>query len=105
MVQVLRPALQAIPVTVHSPVSGIRSRLALELRVVAEDLAGKVDRDELTFDEEMRLNDALDNAVESVLPQVLNLLEDALSPRVEALPLHARLTLTRARGRREYGLD
>ncbi|MFN8631257.1 MAG: hypothetical protein U0838_13355 [Chloroflexota bacterium] len=73
--------------------------------MVAEDLAGKVDRDELTFDEEMRLNDALDNAVESVLPQVLNLLEDALSPRVEALPLHARLTLTRARGRREYGLD
>lgn len=105
MVQVMRPALQAIPVTVHSPVSGIRSRLSMELRVVAEDLAGKVDRDELTFDEEMRLNDALDDAVESVLPQVLELLEQALSPRVEALPLHARLTLTRARGRREYGLD
>jgi hypothetical protein len=105
MVQVLRPALQAIPVTVHSSLSGTRSRLALELRVVAEDLAGRVDRDELTFDEEIRLNDALDDAVEAVLPQVLELLEVALTPRVEALPLHARLTLTRARGRREYGLD
>ena len=105
MVQVLRPALQAIPVTVHSTVSGVRSRLALELRIVAEDLAGRVDRDELTFDEEFRLNDALDDAVEAVLPQVLELLGVALSPRVEALPLHARLTLARARGRREYGLD
>jgi hypothetical protein len=105
MVQVLRPALQAIPVTVHSSVTGARSRLALELRVVAEDLAGRVDRDELTLDEEIRLNDALDDAVEAVLPEVLDLLEFALSPRVEALPLHARLTLTRARGRREYGLD
>lgn len=105
MVQVLRPALQAVPITVRPTVAGSRSRLALELRVVAEDLAGHVDRDELTFDEEMRLNDALDNAVESVLPQVLEMLELALSPRVEALPLHARLTLTRARSRVEYGLD
>lgn len=105
MVQVMRPALQTIPETAHSPVSGIRSRLSMELRVVAEDLAGRVDRDELTFDEEMRLNDALEDAVEAVLPQVLELLELALSPRIEALPLHARLTLTRARGRREYGLD
>jgi hypothetical protein len=105
MVQVLRPALQAVPVTVHRSVSGARSRLALELRGVAEDLAGRVDRDELTFDEEFRLSDALDDAVESVLPQVLFLLEESLTPRVEALPLHARLTLARARGRREYGLD
>ncbi len=105
MVQVMRPALQAIPVTVHTSVSGVRSRLSMELRVVAGDLAGNVDRDELTFEEEMRLNDALDDAVASVLPEVLDLLETALSPRVEALPLHARLTLARARGRREYGLD
>jgi hypothetical protein len=104
MVQVVRPALQAIPITVHRSVSGTRSRLALELRVVAEDLAGRVDRDELTFDEEFRLNDAIDDAVESVLPQVLDMLEQSLTPRVEALPLHARLTLTRARGRHEYGL-
>lgn len=105
MVQVLRPALQAIPITVHRPISGMSSRLALELRVAAEDLAGRVDRDELTFDEEVRLNSALEDAVEMILPQVLELLEQSLTPRVEALPLHARLTLSRARGRREYGLD
>lgn len=105
MVQVLRPALQPAPVTVRPAGSGTRSRLALELRVVAEDLAGRVDRDELTFDEELRLSDALDDAVESVVPQVLEMLELALTPRVEALPLHTRLTLVRARGRREYGHD
>lgn len=105
MVQVLRPALEAVPVMVQPTVSGLRPRLAMELRVVAEDLAGRVDRDELTLDEEMRLSDALDEAVESVLPQVLEMLELALSPRVESLPLHARLTLARARGRIEFGLD
>ena len=82
-----------------------RSRLALELRAAAEDLAGRVDRDELSIDEEMRLGDMLDEAVESVLPLILEALDDALTPRLESLPLHARLTLTRARGRREYGLD
>jgi hypothetical protein len=104
MIQVLRPALQATPATVHTSVSGTHARLSLELRGVAEDLAGRVDRDELTVDEELRLSDALDDAVEAVLPQVLALLEVSISPRVEALPLHARLTLVRARGRREYGL-
>jgi hypothetical protein len=105
MIQVVRPARQAVPATVHLPVSGTRSRLAHELRGVAEDLAGRVDRDELTLDEEIRLHEALDEAVETVLPEVLELLEVALTPRVEALPLHARLTLVRARGRREFGLD
>ena len=104
MVQVLRPTLQGVPVAVMS-VAGGRSRLALGLRIAAEDLAGRVDRDELTFDEEIRLRDALDDAVEAVLPQILELLDVALTPRLEALPLHARLTLTRVRGRREYGLD
>jgi hypothetical protein len=104
MVQVQRPVFEAIPVAVQRSVSGTRSRLALELRVIAEDLTGRVDRDELTRDEEAWLSDALDEAVEAVLPDVLNLLDVALSPRVEALPLHARLTLTRARGRREFGL-
>lgn len=104
MIPVLRPALQAVPVTVMN-VAGGRSRLALELRAVAEDLAGRVDRDELTIDEEIRLSDTLDEAVEAVLPQILELLDVALTPRLKALPLHARLTLTRARGRREYGLD
>jgi hypothetical protein len=103
MVQVLRPALHAIPITASVPVKGIRTKLALELRVVAEELAGRVDRDELTFEEEARLNDVLDQAVEAVLPQVLDLLDGVLTPGVESLPLHARLTLTRARGRLEYG--
>jgi hypothetical protein len=105
MVPVLRTAPQANPVAPHAFAAGARCRLALELRLAAEDLAGRVDRDELTFDEEVWLSDALDEAVDAVLPQVLELLEVALSPRVEALPLHARLTLARARGRREYGLD
>jgi len=105
MVQVLRPALQAIPITVCTPASGPRTRLAQELRVVAADLAGRVDRDELTLDEELRLNSAVDDAVESVLPEVLELLELALTPRIEALPLRTRLTLSRARSRHEFGLD
>ena len=105
MIQMLRPVLQATPVTARWSASETRSRLAPDLRVVAGYLAGCVDRDELTPDEEARLNDALDEAVEAVLPQVLNLLDMALTPRVESLPLHARLTLTRARRRREYGLD
>ena len=104
MIQVLRPAFQAVPATVMNGAGG-RSRLALELRAAAEDLAGRVDRDELTLDEEIRLSDSLDEAVGAVLPQILALLDVALTPRLEALPLHARLTLTRARGRREYGLD
>jgi hypothetical protein len=84
--------------------AGSRSRLALELRVVAQDMAGRVDRDELTFDEETVLADALEAAVTAVLPQIVDALDDALTPRLESLPLHARLTLARARGRNEYGL-
>ena len=40
----------------------------------------------------------------AVLPQVVDALDDALTPRLESLPLHARLTLSRARGRNEYGI-
>ncbi len=104
MVQVLRPALQPASLRAMT-VAGSRTRLALELRVAAEDLAGRLDRDELTMDEEVRLSDALDEAVDAVLPDIFELLDVALTPRLEALPLHARLTLTRARGRREYGID
>lgn len=104
MVEALRPPLHAIPISVPQP-CGTRCRLALQLRTMAEDLAGRVDRDELTFDEEARLSDLLDDAVDAILPQVVELLEESLTPRVEALPLHVRVTLSRARGRREYGLD
>ena len=82
-----------------------RSRLALELRVAAQDLAGRVDRDELSLDEEIGLYDALDAAVEAVLPQVIEALDEALTPRLEALPLRARLTLARARRRLELGIE
>lgn len=90
--------------TASSTAAGSRSRLALELRVVAADTAGRVDRDELTFAEEILLADALEAAVEAVLPQIVDALDDALTPRLESLPLHARLTLARARGRNEYGV-
>jgi len=90
--------------TRSSAAAGSRSRLALELRVVAQDMAGRVDRDELTFAEETVLADALEAAVTAVLPQIVDALDDALTPRLESLPLHARLTLARARGRNEYGL-
>ena len=70
----------------------------------AADTAGRVDRDELTFAEEILLADALEAAVAAVLPQIVDALDDALTPRLESLPLHARLTLARARGRNEYGV-
>lgn len=89
--------------TTSCATAGSRSRLALELRVVAADMAGRVDRDELTFAEESLLEDALEAAVAAVLPQVVVALDDALMPRLESLPLHTRLTLSRARGRNEYG--
>jgi hypothetical protein len=90
--------------TTSSATAGSRSRLALELRIVAADMAGRVDRDELTFAEESLLEDAVEAAVAAVLPQVVDALDDALTPRLESLPLHARLTLSRARGRNEYGI-
>jgi hypothetical protein len=90
--------------TRSSATAGSRSRLALELRAVAGDMAGRVDRSELTFAEELILADAIEAAVAAVLPQVVDALDDALTPRLESLPAHARLTLARARGRNEYGV-
>jgi hypothetical protein len=101
----MRPTLDAVPTAAVLTVPGCRSRLALELRAAAEDLAGHVDRDELTFDEELRLSDALDEVVEAVLPEIVQALDEVMTPRLEALPLHARLVLARARDRRELGLD
>ncbi len=67
-------------------------------------MAGHVDRDELTRDEEAALAEVLEAAVDAVMPQIADALDDALTPRLESLPLHARLTLVRARGRQEFGL-
>lgn len=106
MVQVLHTTYAAVfTEAAQRAVPGARSRHASELRAAAEDLAGRVDRDELSFDDELRLSDALDAAVEAALPQMMDALDEALTPRLEALPLRARLTLARARARRELGLE
>ncbi len=86
-------------------VRGPRTRLELELRDMADDLTGRPDRDELSRDEEERIAEAIDAAVAAALPAVLEALDRELTPRLEALPLHARLTLARTRRRRDYGLD
>jgi hypothetical protein len=91
---------------VSAPVArGCHSRLELELREIAEDLAGRLDRDELSRDDEQLRADAVDAAVLAALPDVLDVLDRELTPRLEALPLRTRLTLARARRRRDYGLD
>ncbi len=55
-------------------------------------------------DEEL-ITEALDAAVVAALPVVFEVLDRELTPRLEALPLKARLTLARARRRRDGGLD
>src|SRR5512143_2505437 len=89
--------------TTHVP--GRSSRLAVELRELACDMVGRIDRDELTRDEEDALGELLDESVAAVLPRVAQLLETELAPRVEALPVRARVTLAAARRRRAFGLD
>jgi hypothetical protein len=95
-----------IPVTERPPrPRGPRSRLELELRQIADDLAGRPDRDELDRAEEELIDEALDSATLAVLPVILEALDRELTPRLEALPLHTRLVLARVRRRREFGLD
>lgn len=84
---------------------GQRSGLALELRSLAQDLAGRPDRDELTLEEEYLLARELDDAVAVVLPRVWAQIDAELTLRVESLPLHARMALLRARQRRQLGVE
>lgn len=84
---------------------GRRSRLELELRSIADDLVGCPDRDELSRADEELIADALDAAVRAALPDIYDALDRELTPRLEALPLRTRLTLARARRRRDFGLD
>jgi hypothetical protein len=86
-------------------IRGPRSRLELELREMAEDLAGCLDRDELCRDDEQLIAEAMDAAVLAALPVVLDILDRELTPRLEALPPRTRVTLARARRRRDYWLD
>jgi hypothetical protein len=86
-------------------VRGHLTRLELELRQMADDLAGRLDRDELSREDEALIAEAIDAAVIAALPVVFEALDRELTPRLEALPLKARMTLARARRRRDYGLD
>ena len=87
------------------PIRGPRARLELELREMADDLAGRLDRDEVAAADEERIVEALERPMPAALPVVLEVLDRELTPRLEALPLNARLSLARARRRRDYGLD
>jgi hypothetical protein len=84
---------------------GPRSRLEIQLREIASDLAGCLDRDEVSRHDEELIAEALDAAIAAALPDVLQALDRELTPRLEALPLRTRLTLASARRRRDYGLD
>jgi hypothetical protein len=105
MVDVLRSPRHSGIGAARDLAPGPRSGLARELRSLAEDLAGRPDRDELSLDEEHLLARQLDDAVAIVLPQVRALLEAELTLRVESLPLHARMALLHARQRREMGIE
>jgi hypothetical protein len=94
-----------VDTTGHRTVRGQRTRLELELREMADDLAGRLDRDELSREDEALIAEAIDAALVAALPVVFEVLDRELTPRLEALPPKARLTLARARSRREYGLD
>jgi hypothetical protein len=100
----LRTRITVADAPTHA-VRGPRTRLELELRDMADDLTGRPDRDELSRDDEELIGDAIDAAVLAALPTVLDALDAELTPRLEALPLRTRLTLARARRRRDYGLD
>ena len=86
-------------------VRGPRTRLELALHEIADDLVGRLDRDELSRADGELIAEALEAAVRVALPEVLEVLDRELTPRIEALPLNTRLTLARARRRRDYGLD
>jgi hypothetical protein len=91
--------------TQNRTIRGQLARLELELREMADDLAGRLDRDELSREDEELIAEAIDAAVVAALPVVFEALDRELTPRLEALPLRTRLTLARARRRRDYGLD
>ncbi len=94
-----------IPHATGGPARGPRSRLELELREMADDLVGRLDRDELSRADEERITEAIDAAVAAALPEIVAVLDRELTPRLDALPSHTRRTLASARRRRDIGLD
>jgi hypothetical protein len=81
------------------------TRLGVQVRALAEDMAGRIDRDELSSRDEALVLEAVEEAVAAAMPEVLALLDRELTPRLESLPSSTRLTLARARRRREFGID
>ena len=104
MIETLRPPPTRYRIAITSA-SGCRPLLVLELRAVAEDLAGRVDSDALSRGEEALLEDVVEAAAAAALPLVVRAVEDELTPLLEALPLHTRLALADARRRGQLGFD
>jgi hypothetical protein len=105
MIDTFRPPPSTHRQPPRAAVPGPGSCLARELRELAHDLAGRLDRDAVDRAEERVIDDAIEAAVIAVLPAITGLLEEELSPRLEALPLHARLALADTRRHRELGVD
>ena len=105
MIETLRPPPTRDRIAITSDEPGCRQLLVLELRALAEDLAGRVDRDALSRGEEALLEDVVEAAAVAALPLVVRAVEDELTPLLEALPLHTRLALADARRRGQLGFD
>ncbi len=105
MIDTLRPppSPQGLPSSTAIP--GHDSSMVRELRELARNLAGRLDRDAVPSPEERALEDAIDAAVTLVLPQIVSALDAELTPRLESLPLHTRLALLNARRRGDLGFD
>jgi hypothetical protein len=104
MVETFDPVPQTRP---SLPTSAELSRgcMARELLELARDLAGRLDRDAVGGPEEAAIDEALEATVTTVLPRIVRMLDAELTPRLEALPLRARLALADARRVRAMGLD
>jgi hypothetical protein len=87
-----------------------------ELHQLAYDLVGRPELDELSPDEQLRLAHEIDGVIarmraerriagRSAPASAASRLAELLSPRVEALPLHLRVTLANARRRQLLGID
>ena len=97
------------------PIPAIRARISIgiepdrcmarELLDLARDLAGRLDRDAVDQASERAIDEALEATVAAVLPQIVDVLDAELTPRLEALPLRSRMALADARRLRELGLD
>jgi hypothetical protein len=105
MVDTLHPPPSTHATPAAMGVFGPESCMARELRELARDLAGRLDRDAVPSPEERALEEALEAAVAVVLPRIVTLLDAELTPRIETLPLHTRIALVDSRQRRDLGFD